>query len=139
MATHNSKNKRGDTMSHWPSNGVTGCTSALRTFYRHPGFDHTRRALPCTARQGLRARQPAVRVADIIDTTLKPATFTLEPYSCLGQVCMTGSANLRVCDHTTLSPSIRVARARAPHPRVATASGLGFALFVQQLVIQNAT
>jgi hypothetical protein len=124
-------------MSHRPSNGVNGCTVHFDFFYIHAGFNHNRRPVPHVAWQIGPVRPSTVIAADIIDSPLKPATFTLEPYRHLGQVCMSAKANLRVADHTTLSPSIRVARARAARSQVAAASGLGFALFVQQVVTQN--
>jgi len=124
-------------MSHRPSNGVNGCTVQSKFLYLHAGFDRYWRTTAYFARQPARARQSSAAAADIIDSPLKPATFTLEPYRCIGQVCMTGAANFRVADHTTLSPSIRVACPRAARRRVAAASGLGFAPFVQQLVTQS--
>jgi hypothetical protein len=124
-------------MSHRPSNGVNGCTVQSKSFYPHAGFARYWRTTAYIARQPAQTRQSNAMAGDIIDSPLKPATFTLEPYRCIGQVCMTGAANFRVTDHTTLSPSIRVARTRAAPDRVAAAKGLGFAQFVQQLVTQN--
>ena len=124
-------------MSHRPSNGVNGCTLQFNSFYHHAVFDRYWRTASRLARRRAWARPSTAVAAEIIDSPLKPATFTLEPYRCIGQVCMTGAANIRAADHTTLSPRIRVARARAVRSRAVAASGLGFALFMQQLVTQN--
>jgi hypothetical protein len=125
-------------MSHRPSNGVNGCSEQSTSFPLHTRFGRYRRTTQRIAWQRDGAGQSAATAADIIDSPLKPAIFTLEPYRPIGQVCMTGTANLRVAGHTTLSPSLRVGRAGAAQWCLAAAPGLGFALFVQQLVTQNA-